>query len=445
MIGISFKYKDFSISNDRRMSAFRYSVVTEDSVYEFKETLKWPEALKEGKAIDSLHISLHIALGMSYYKTFIPPEIELPYELTQSDADFWNKVFTEGLGEFLYKNDLDSSIVANFKATPGSTASTDTNLTLRATTMLGIGGGKDSIVAGELLKEIKTKVKGFVLATKSNTGVTKDVAETMGIDLLVVERTIDPQIKYVNDLPQSYNGHIPVSAIIALVGAMVAVNNESSYIAVGNESSASIPQITWRGDAINHQWSKSFEFEKMFQKYLHETVSEDVHYFSAIRPLSSVAVARIFAMYPKYFNIFTSDNSQFKIDNENSELRWTKDSSKMLSSFILLSPWMKEEDLISAFGLNPLDNESQEEMFVSLLGKSDKPVLDCVGTPEELIASLAQLTSYGKFTDTYLVKLAIERGYLEGAKSLNELCELTPHVIPGHLSDALIYLMDDKL
>ena len=46
--------------------------------------------------------------------------------------------------------------------------------------ILGIGGGKDSIVAGELLKGCSLPFDGFVMATGEQRGQAQAVADIMG-------------------------------------------------------------------------------------------------------------------------------------------------------------------------------------------------------------------------------------------------------------------------
>lgn len=446
MIGISFTFKDYVISDDRTESHFTYQVVTDSTVFDFKEKLRWPEPLRNSVSIESLHKSLHLALGMSYYKTFIPPVIEHRYGLTAPETQFWNSVYINGLGEFLYKNDLDPSVLAQFAPQDGIKSEADRTLELQPKALLGIGGGKDSIVAGEILKDSKIDVQGFVVATKTNTGMANTVTEAMGIDLSVVERTIDPGILTANQESGAYNGHIPVSMIFALIGSVLAINSNSAYVMVANESSASIPQMQWHNRKVNHQWSKSLEFEILFQNYIHESVALGLHYFSAIRPLSSVGVARLFAQYPQYFEKFTSDNSLLKIiQEERQHPRWSPKSTKSLSSFILLAPWINDEDLIRIFGKNYLEDESLKQMLSDLLGHGEKAVLDCVGTPEELVASLSQMVSYGRYSDKALMKFAVDEGYLKNATELRKLTELSNNAFPSEISNKLLHTIEKKL
>lgn len=440
MIGQKFIIKDAGWRNDRQLAFFTYEIHTDEKTFLLEETLQFPVSLSESTESEKLLRALHIALAISYYKSFLPPVIEHKYAMTAVESEFWNTVYRNGLGEFLYKNTLSSDQLATFSSQEGIQIGAENTISSwKDIAELGIGGGKDSIVAGELLKEANIEISGFVLATGEILGQTKAVSDVMEIDLTAVKRVIDGQILDINKLEGAYNGHIPISLIFGLVGAMIAVSKEHRYVIVANEASASIPQTTWEGTSVNHQWSKSLEFERLFQDYLHAYVSEELSYFSAIRPLTSVAIAKLFAQYPKYYEVFTSDNSLFKINQQSREHpRWSSDSSKSLSSFILLAPWITDDELVRIFGQNFLNREDLTPMVSALLGENGQTVLDCVGTPEELASCLAELTDQDRFTDSALLTYTIDKKLLVGASDINSFLTIHEHAMPDLITGRLI-------
>lgn len=414
-MGLSkFIYENIRLDDARQLISFDYTIETESEVYKLTETMKMPTSLPDSGTVDRVLRALHIALGISYYKTFLPPMIDHGYSMTSEEADFWNSVFRNGLGEFLYKNGLSADKLAKFsKQTGPIVPGVDDDIDWQETALLGIGGGKDSIVAGELLKELGIPTSGFVLATGENRGQAQAVTDVMQIEMLGVERRIDPQILELNRRTGTYNGHVPISLIFALIGCLSAVANGSKYVIVANESSASIPHVEHGGELVNHQWSKSFEFERLFQEFVHKNISENLNYFSLIRPLTSVAVAKLFSNCPKYFEVFTSDNSLFKISpQEREHPRWSHDSPKSLSSYILISPWMSDKDLSRTFGYEFLSDINLKDLFLGLLGKTETPILDCVGTPSELRLSLSMLYKSDRFKDSSLMSIAKTEGLI---------------------------------
>ncbi len=450
MSGKQFIYENVRVDENLQKVSFDYSIVTDNETYSLCETLTLPVALPQSHTVDRLLRALHIALGISYYKTFIPPEINHAYSMDAEEATFWNTVFSNGLGEFLYKNKLSRDSLATFSAQEGTVnPEKEDDIQWQEKALLGIGGGKDSIVAGELLKELAIETTGFVLATGENRGQSQAVADTMGIALLGVERQLDQQILTLNTIKGAYNGHVPISLVFALIGSLLACSEASKYVIVANEASASIPHATHEGASVNHQWSKSLEFEKLFQSYVHTYISPTLTYTSIIRPLTSVAVAKIFAGYPQYFEVFTSDNSLFKItQQERSHPRWSDDSPKSLSSYILLAPWLSDEALEKTFGQDFLNKKELEELFLNLLGRGDTPVLDCVGTPDELRVSLSLLASQDRSINSAMMQTAkIEQLLLGNFQApLAAALEIAAEdALPPELKNKVIEKLKEKL
>lgn len=443
MTGKTFNYLDTSWNADRTVVSFRYSIETDEQKFELLETLELPLSAPDTSIVSNIVRGLHLALGISYYKAFIPPEIIHPYAMDDKETAFWNNVFTNGLGEFVRHNKLDSDQIAKFSAQTGKENTVNSTEIWDSKALLGIGGGKDSIVAGEILRDADVESEGFVLATGEILGQTQSVAEAMNINLLSIKRNLDHKILEINKLDGSYNGHTPISLIFALTGCLLAACKQYKYVIVANEASASIPHAEWQGKSINHQWSKSLEFEELFQKYVHANISPDLTYFSAIRPLNSVQIAKIFSDYPKYFEVFTSDNSVFKINQEERRHpRWSTESPKSLSSYILLAPWIDDQNLLNIFGSDFLGKPELETLFLSLLGLNDTPVLDCVGTPDELLLSLGKLRSQKRFTDSSLMKINVA---LPAASLDDLLSKFEDHALPSELADNLQAIMKRKL
>src|SRR3990167_9516799 len=131
---------------------------------DFTETVilpKIPHNLKE-ESIRKILESLLIILGVSYYKLYYSPRITMPFLLSKDQADFWDTVYRKGIGEFLYKNKLDPKKLAKFPHSKIKVCSERIKTQDRA--LLGIGGGKDSIVAAELLKDFD--IASFLVETQ---------------------------------------------------------------------------------------------------------------------------------------------------------------------------------------------------------------------------------------------------------------------------------------
>ncbi len=425
-----FTYTQFRLSDDHRTVYFEYTLTHNDTEYSLSEVIEFPIALLDTpEQLRGLR-ALHLALGVSYYKTFLPPEIIHPYAMDASEVAFWNDIWQHGLGEFLYINKLPVERVAQFKVQDGTLFEGVSGNTAKDEAILGIGGGKDSIVAGELLKDLGVTVSGFVMATGEQLGQTASVAKVMGVDLHAIKRQIDTQLLDLQKMPGAYSGHVPISLIFALVGTALAIANHSAYVVVANEASASIPRIMWEGRAVNHQWSKSFGFEKDLQHFIQEKVTPEVTYFSAVRQLTSIGVAKVFARLPQYFEVFTSDNFVFRMDPARRPAgRWSLESPKSLSSYLLLAPWLSNEEVQRIFGIDFMNEDSLETLFLELTGMEGEPPLDCVGTVEELLLSVNLLATADRYTDAKLMHIARKQGVIQDKdwqEELRTLLRLSP-------------------
>ena len=409
-----FKFTSYILEPHKKRVVFNYKTEFSD-----KSSLSFTEAIIFPKEINLKHIpagvveklleSLHIILGISYYKFYCPQKVKLPYQLSKKEADFWSTVYKKGLGEFFYKNNLDPNIspkfearnskletISNFKCNLRDVLLTKkiSNSTRRC--LVGIGGGKDSIVVAELLKEQGFETTAFHVQTNKESELVNKVIETIGIGELKIERFLDWQVFQAHQ----YNGHVPVSAIYAFLGVLTAVLYDYSYVVMGNEYSSNFGNIKYRGLDINHQWSKSFEFEKLFQDYVRDFVTLDVLYFSLMRNFYEIRIVEMFSQYKKYFSVFSSCNGNFKLAKQQAGL-WCGQCAKCVFTFILLSAFLEKQELVKIFGKNLYQDESLLDLFKDVLGLGKLKPFDCVGTFEE--AQTAMFLAKDKFSGDFIM------------------------------------------
>jgi len=341
------------------------------------------------KLIKKLMASLHIVLGVSYFKLYCATKMELPYHFSKEEADFWNTLYQKGLGEFFYKNNLNPDILPSFphKKTPLVSYCLKKN----ERCLVGIGGGKDSIVTAELLKGSGFDITGFNVQTGRKTELIDRVVEKIGIKNLIIKRILDPKIYQ----RHQYDGHIPISAVYAFLGVLAAVLYGYSYVIVGNEYSSNFGNVKYRGRVVNHQWSKSFEFERSFQNYIKTAVSSGIFYFSLLRPFYELRIAELFSKYKKYFPYFSSCNRNFSLTSRVKRGLWCGQCPKCLFTFIILSSFLTKKNLIDIFGKNLYQEKKLLPLFKDILGLGRMKPFDCVGTFKE--AKTAFLAASRKF------------------------------------------------
>lgn len=321
---------------------------------------------------------LFIMAGVSYYKMYLAPRLELSkLGLSAQEAQFFNKTYQRGLGEFFYLNKLDPQTPIGFAAN-----SDDQPAIIDANTndgvLIGIGGGKDSLVTTEILRN-EPKIATWSLNHRSQL---EPLIDQIGLPHFFVERQWDEKISQLNQ-QDALNGHVPISAIFACVGTIVALLTGYKYHVVSNENSANEPNLTYQNIAINHQYSKSLEFEKEYQSNLSHTFGDTVGYFSFLRPLSELHIAKLFAEtgFNKYKRAFSSCNRAFTHDQDH--MFWCGECSKCAFVFLVLTPFIPRPELEKLWGKNLLLDPALEPTYRKLLGIEGEKPLDCVGEIKE--------------------------------------------------------------
>ncbi len=438
----SFHFTRYFFNEETKTAHLYYSF--NDEALSFEETICFRQAPmlndeKRRRAFDACLRLLHLAAGISYYKLFVPDEIKIDStELTREEADFFNLFYTDGLGEFSYRNNVSLNIRFPFSLTA---VRKPTNINLKKQIVVPVGGGKDSIVSIETLKSA-----GYspVLFSVGQPRPIKETIEISGLPSILVTRRISPDLIALNEQAAFFgalNGHVPVTGIIAFILMAAAVLYDFSDVALSNERSANIGNTEKDGRIVNHQWSKSLEFEKAFHD-LTVSVLPDFHYFSLLRPLSELAIASLFAKTQKYDRIFTSCNKAFKLDERKRFDRWCADCDKCRFVFLALAPFMERENLIRLFGHNLLDDLSQTAGFEELLGLSAFKPFECVGEIEESVLAFLMLADHPVWQKDAVINALtdrVRRNWQARQKSLFEkIFTLTDnHLIPQEYADVI--------
>ncbi len=366
---------DFSATNRTLQLQYGYDtdlLLTETYTFDFEF------APYNKLALDAAIQNLFFLAGVSYYKAFVPDEIRIESgDIDQPLADFLSKTYQRGLGEFWYVNGLDPHTPVSF---PINTTSVEKVQTDGNGLLVGIGGGKDSLVSVELLRKTGQDIATWSLGHRSQL---TPLVERIGLPHYWVERAWDPQLKMLNE-QGAYNGHVPISAIIAAVGTIVCILTGRRDHVVSNEQSANEPTLTYDGVEINHQYSKSQEFERDYQVLLQTRFGGTQRYYSLLRPLSELRIAELFAEngFMKYHDVFSSCNTAFRHDSDH--MFWDGTCAKCTFVFLALTPFVDRTALETVFGgKNLLLNPALEPTYRQLLGIEGEKPLDCVGEVRE--------------------------------------------------------------
>jgi len=341
---------------------------------------------------------LHLIAGISYYKAGVPRHIVVDGGAPDAEtAQLLDTLYLHGLGEFAYQNGLDLREHIRFPRAGSHTPAAALGLPARS--LLPIGGGKDSLVSAELLKQHGESATAVWIG---NSPLIAACVVTTGLPGLNLRRQLAPELFEYNKAG-AWNGHIPVTAINSAILVVAALLYGYDTIAFSNERSASSATLEYAGQAVNHQWSKGWEFERDLAAWLRSHVAADLNYCSLLRPLSELAVTRLFARESRYDAVFSSCNRNFRILGPRPADRWCGQCPKCHFVFLALAPFVPKPRLLAIFGRNLLDDESQQQGFDALLEFREHKPFECVGEGRESRAALYALSQRPEWREDALV------------------------------------------
>jgi len=384
-----FTYDSFVMERFSEALRFRFHFTIEPDIAFAPETtiaaVDWNRISALGTdVLDLLVFHLGLIEMLSYWKATCSPEVLVRAgSLDAQQIAWWTDLLLHGMREFFYVNQIDftqpdfvclsaSASPARERKLTGCSLPPDRDLVL-------MSGGKDSALSVQLLREVGKEFHCLLLnptpAAQAITAQTGDQAP------IIVQRTIDPRLLALNQAGY-LNGHTPFSAYLAMLGITCAVLCGYRRVIVANERSADEGNVEFLGNEVNHQYSKTLRFESAFRWYSETYLSQEAQYFSLLRPLYEVQIARLFARYPQYFRSFASCNKKQR------EGSWCKQCSKCLSTFTLLYPFVSAEDVTRIFGEDLFERAEAIPMIRELLGFVEHKPFECVGTREEMLVAL---------------------------------------------------------
>jgi UDP-N-acetylmuramoylalanine--D-glutamate ligase len=402
-----FEFTSYKFEPESKRAVFNYRQNFKGAeAINFTETLLLPEVpvlndLPSG-LVDKILQNVHIIVGISYYKFYCATEVKIPYLLTKREADFWDIVYKKGLGEFYFKNNLNPNKSPRFSY---SKTARPKNFRIEKNNkcLVSVSGGKDSIVAAELFKDGGFDLTAIFTEAQRESEIVNNVINKLGLKSLKFRRMLDHKISD----QHKYNGHVPVSAMFAFLGILYAVLYKHSYCVMANEYSSNFGNTKYKGEVINHQWSKSSEFENLFSDYVKNFITPDVKYFSLLRPFYEIRIAEMFCEHKKYFSYFSSCNKNFTVEKAERHNLWCGECPKCVFAFTLLSAFLGKEELLGVFKKNLYQDSNLLPLFRDVLGLGKMKPFDCVGTFEESRASFKMGSK--NFRNDFIIKTLLPK------------------------------------
>lgn len=392
----SFVFDSYSIDSTQTVLSFVY--LSGNDLFE--EKLYLPKPISDSvdaEVLKGLLFNLHLALGVSYWKMKCTPHIVVKSgALGKEQAQFWNLVYTKGLGEFYYRNTIDFRNLVSFPFSE-SIIYTPKELSFLKRELVGIGGGKDSIVAWERLKKQGIPTMGLVIETQKKYDSLNDLLAVGSIPTFRIRREMDTKLIDNKNNTFFHNGHIPISMIYAWIGVLATVIYDYSAFVASNEKSADEGNTELYGITINHQWSKSSEFENALTHYISKTISPNIRYYSPLRDVTELQIVGEFIAYPQYLPVVSSCNRNFSVTHGLVGKRWCGECPKCAFAFLLFAAYLPKKEVIEMFEKNMLEDVSLTGMFRDLVGRGGLKPFECVGTFEEAAEAVRMIINRREF------------------------------------------------
>ena len=377
--GSVFRYQSFAVDAERGVLSCYYEL----DGREFTERITLaPGPRWHTEAARAAARLVFLLAGVSYYKTAAPPVIDFgETALTDAELAFLREFYLQGLGEFAYRNALDLTSLrlearsAGLGGTllargddpreplaTGGTHPSGPPLPRRA--LVPFGGGIDSIVTVERVRRLADTALFVVSRPADRFDAIEQPAAVTGLEVVRAEREIDPQLLRSAELG-FLNGHVPVTGILSAIAVLAAVLADRDAVVMSNEWSASIPTLEYAGHPVNHQFSKSEQFEAAFRDALAQSPVPLPGYFSWLRDRTELWVGQEFAGLEPYHDSFRSCNKAFYTERARRLDHWCGQCDKCCFIDLILAPFLPAEALRRIFAVTgePLDDPGLAAKF----------------------------------------------------------------------------------
>ena len=346
-------------------------------------------------------------IGVSYYKLNASSDISFEFYFSNTVKKSIQKLYIEGLGEFFIRNNLRYPPNTSFhyeQTDPHDSGVSNTSTIPTDHATLAFGGGKDSHVAMALLDELNIAYELVSVVLAEN--VQNVLRRLSHKNITFIERKIDSRLIELGKEGTGYNGHVPITAINSIILSLYSYLIGNNWVIFSNERGASVPTMHHGNHEVNHQYSKSIEFEKLFKATLDSIFTGKIEYFSLLRPFSELWIAKTLA--EKAIDAqacFSSCNRNFVFEGDNKleeGKRWCGECSKCVYTAIITAPHISKEKFIAIFDRNILNMKKNLQVAKDLCGIGNSKPWECVGDFADTAACLMILSNQQDWQDAFV-------------------------------------------
>ena len=386
--------------------------------------------------------ALAIIEAFSYWKALCSPVIEVALPAPDTaELDWWQAFWPGAMGEFFYRNQIDYTAPgflvirgpagedAPGKDAPGGAAPVGPPLVL-------FSGGKDSLALSRVVSASSgTAPVDFFLYNPGERlrGLAGSLAS--GGRLVEVRRAILPELLALNAAGHP-NGHTPFSAYLAFGAMLAGYLRGNGPVMAGNSRSDDEPNVrSYLGRPVNHQWTKSYEFEAAARSYRDRWLPGAPGYSSPLRPLYEVQIiASLAGDVDAYLRTVSCNRAPGG--------GWCRSCAKCAWVFLATAALFGHDLAIRKTGGDMFADPALSGVYQEMAGLTGVKPFECTGSEDEVRAAI-QAVGHGRPPDAYPALAACLRDpAVAGARPLAALLagwghdDLVPAALRSQVSKA---------
>jgi len=331
--------------------------------------------------------ALAIIEAFSYWKALCSPVIEVALPAPDAaELDWWRSFWPGAMGEFFYRNGIDYTVPGflDIRAAagpePAGSEPAGPGRDERAVTappLVMFSGGKDSLALARIVTSGGAVPADFFLynPVARQWGLAESLAH--GGRFLEVRRTILAELLRLNAAGHP-NGHTPFSAYLAIAAMLAGYLRGTGFVVAGNSRSDDEPNVeSYLGHPVNHQWTKSYEFESALAAYRDRWLPGAPGYSSPLRPLYEL---QIIASLSGDIDGYLRTASCNRVKGEG----WCRSCAKCAWVFLATAALFGHDLAVRKTGGDMFADPALAGVYAEMAGLTGSKPFECTGTEEEV-------------------------------------------------------------
>ncbi len=395
-------------------------------------------------------LAVHVALfQLNAACSLRPDTIELgryARYLTADLAATWRTVFRNVWAQWRWEHDLpdyDGPVFVDpVQPAPPPALVPDGPVELLAF----CGGGKDSLVAAKLLERaaLPFATLGYSHSIYGPAAPQHALLDRLGV---VTARVRAERQWVIDDLLDAPVARLrPARGVKSILAAEtpasifatlpLALARGYRGLVVAHEQSANAANLTWEktGEAVNHQWGKSWDAEQLLDGYVRRALLANVRYFSLLQPVHDEVI----------FELLAHDGGLAPLTHScNVKKPWCGTCAKCAYVWLQMAAHLPREVVEATFGVDVGELAANEPNFRELLGLAAHAPFECVGSPPEARVALTLARARGWSGDR-LATYAAAVGPIDVAAVAAPFVEVgVRHGMPPHVATPIVAQLTD--